>query len=78
MLTSEWVCDFLNNHVSQNNFHNEDKERYSKFICKCCFDKLSHAKKKEQNHVQKESKLPKATKTDFLVFIDLAVVDDDK
>ena len=73
MLTSEWVCDFLNNHVSQNNFHKEDKERYSKFICKCCFDKLSHAKKKEQNHVQKERKLSKARKkswsVDFVVAI---------
>ena len=73
MLTSEWVCDFLNNHVSQNNFHSEDKERYSKFICKRCFDKLSHAKKKEQNHVQKERKLSKARKkswsVDFVVAI---------
>ena len=78
MLTSELVCDFLNNHVSQNTFHNEDKERYSKLICKCCFDYLSHAKNKEKNHVLKERKLPKARKTDFLVFIALAVVDDDK
>ena len=76
LLTSDWLCDFINNHVFQNNFHTEDKGRYSSLICKSCFNKLSQAKTKENNHVQKEKKLPKARRTDFKVAIDIAIVDD--
>ena len=76
--TSDWICEFLNNHVFQNNFQNEDKERYSRYVCYNCFQKLIKAKNNEKTHVQKERKKPKARRTDFVANIDIAVVDDDQ
>ena len=76
--TSDWICEFLNNHVFQNNFQNEDKERYSRYACNTCFQKLIKAKNNEKNHAQKERKKPKARRTDFVANIDIAVVDDDQ
>ena len=77
LLTTTWLCDFLDNHYMETLIHNEDRNRYSHNICIVCYLKLYNSKAKEDRFLKDQKKKPKDKRKDFVLAKNITVATDE-